>query len=143
MNCDGMCSSFLFFIIFFDKPFTVGDLLKVQQVQGTVEKIGLRSTRIRSIDKTYVTIPNKQMVDSIVDNLSQRQLRRGELSLYLDLKTTGAAIEELLQSLESGIDFPEVVETTIMLLDIQIDSYVVYIEYYTSLGSIADFRLIC
>lgn len=128
------------FIIFFDKPFTVGDLLKVQQVQGTVEKIGLRSTRIRSVDKTYVTIPNKQMVDSIVDNLSQRQLRRGDLSLFLDLKTSGSAIEELLQALESGIDFPELVEKTILLQDIRIDAYVVYIEYYTTLGSIADFN---
>ena len=66
------------FIIFFDKPFTVGDLLKVHQINGTVEKIGLRSTRIRTLEKTYVTIPNKQMVDSIVDNLTLRNKRRGE-----------------------------------------------------------------
>jgi len=72
------------FIIFFDRPFTVGDLLKVQQVNGTVEKIGLRSTRIRTTERTYVTIPNKQMVDSIVDNLSLRNKRRFELVLELD-----------------------------------------------------------
>ena len=46
------------FIIFFDKPFRSGDLVKVQQVTGTVEKIGLRSTRIRTTEKTYVTVPN-------------------------------------------------------------------------------------
>jgi MscS family membrane protein len=60
------------FIIFFDKPFVTGDNLKIQQVTGTVERIGLRSTRIRTADKTLVSVPNKQMVDSIVDNLSMR-----------------------------------------------------------------------
>jgi MscS family membrane protein len=41
------------FIIFFDKPFITGDLLKVNNVTGRVEKIGLRSTRIRTTDKTF------------------------------------------------------------------------------------------
>ncbi len=53
------------FIIFFDKPFATGDLVQVNKVLGTVERIGLRSTRIRTADKTLVTVPNKQMVDSI------------------------------------------------------------------------------
>ncbi|MEI9958567.1 MAG: mechanosensitive ion channel domain-containing protein [Ferruginibacter sp.] len=52
------------FIIFFDKPFTAGDTLTANNISGTVEKIGLRSTRIRTADKTLVTIPNKLMVDS-------------------------------------------------------------------------------
>jgi MscS family membrane protein len=60
------------FIIFFNKPFHLGDLVKVNGVTGNVEKIGLRSTRIRTDQKTYVTVPNKQMVDSIVDNLTLR-----------------------------------------------------------------------
>jgi hypothetical protein len=64
-----------------DLTFTTGDLLKVNQIQGTVERIGLRSTRIRTIEKTYVTVPNKQMVDSVVDNLTLRTQRRGELRL--------------------------------------------------------------
>ena len=69
------------FIIFFDKPFTTGDPVKVQQVTGTVEKIGLRSTRIRTDQKTLLSVPNKQMVDSMLDNLSLRTQRKGELRL--------------------------------------------------------------
>ncbi|MEI9808444.1 MAG: mechanosensitive ion channel domain-containing protein [Bacteroidota bacterium] len=49
-----------FLIIFFDKPFTLGDLVKVQNITGNVEKIGLRSTRIRTDQKTYVTVPNNR-----------------------------------------------------------------------------------
>ena len=78
------------FVIFFDKPFTAGDVLKVNNISGTVEKIGLRSTRIRTDQKTYVTVPNKQMVDSIVDNLSLRTQRKGELRLELSLSTPAA-----------------------------------------------------
>ena len=44
------------FIIFFDKPFTTGDMVKVQNVTGSVEKIGLRSTRIRTDQKTFVSV---------------------------------------------------------------------------------------
>jgi MscS family membrane protein len=65
------------FIIFFDKPFFSGDTVKVNNITGTVEKIGLRSTRILTTDKTLVTVPNKQMVDSIVDNWSMRNTTPG------------------------------------------------------------------
>ena len=44
------------FIIFFDKPFTIGDQVKVSGFTGTIEKIGLRSTRIRTLDKTYISV---------------------------------------------------------------------------------------
>ena len=60
------------FIIFFDKPFETGDLVKVNNYSGTVERIGLRSTRARTAEKSMVTVPNKQMVDSILDNWSMR-----------------------------------------------------------------------
>ena len=69
------------FIIFFDKPFSVNDTVRVQQITGTIESIGLRSTRIRTADHTLVTVPNKQMVDSIVDNWNQRTARRSEIQL--------------------------------------------------------------
>ena len=69
------------FIIFFDKPFSPNDTVRVQQITGTVESIGLRSTRIRTADHTLVTVPNKQMVDSIVDNWNQRTARRSDIQL--------------------------------------------------------------
>ena len=75
------------FIIFFDKPFTVGDLVKVSGFTGTIEKIGLRSTRIRTQEKTYISVPNKQMVDSIVDNISLRSERKIEMDLQLSVNT--------------------------------------------------------
>lgn len=83
------------FIIFFDKPFTIGDLVKVNGFTGTIEKIGLRSTRIRTQEKTYISVPNKQMVDSIVDNISLRSERKIEMDLQLSVQTTAQAIADL------------------------------------------------
>ena len=57
------------FTIFFDQPFTVGDIVTVGRVTGVVEKVGFRSTRIRTFDKSLVTVPNKKMIDAELDNL--------------------------------------------------------------------------
>lgn len=130
------------FIIFFDRPFRVGDLLKVQQINGTVEKIGLRSTRIRTNDKTYVSIPNKQMVDTIVDNFSLRNKRRGELNLYLDLKTSLNQINQLLNGLEKELTIEGVTEKTILLNDLKIEAYQISIEYFTEPVPMSSFNAI-
>lgn len=127
------------FIIFFDKPFTVGDLLKVHQINGTVEKIGLRSTRIRTVEKTYVTIPNKQMVDSIVDNLTLRNKRRGELILKIDLRAKADAIKNFIGAAEQKLKEMKTDDITVTMSDIQHDSYIITIEYFTQVLSIADF----
>jgi MscS family membrane protein len=128
------------FIIFFDRPFRVGDLLKVQQIQGTVEKIGLRSTRIRTNEKTYVSIPNKQMVDSIVDNFSLRNKRRGELNLHLDLGTTYAQIDQLIHELNETLSISQVTEKTVLLSDVKLEAFLVTVEYFTESISIAEFN---
>jgi MscS family membrane protein len=128
------------FIIFFDKPFTAGDLVKVNTITGVVERIGLRSTRIRTTDKTYVTVPNKQMVDSIVDNLTLRTQRRAELKLELDLKTSGDQIQELKEAIQSLLRHPLIVTGTVMLSDIQPEAFLLHVEYFTDAIPIDQFN---
>lgn len=91
------------FIIFFDKPFTVGDLVKVNNFSGTIEKIGLRSTRIRTESKTYISVPNKQMVDTIVDNISLRTERKIEMDLQMSIQTSAQAMTAFAQYLRATI----------------------------------------
>lgn len=89
------------FIIFFDKPFSIGDLVKVNNFTGTIEKIGLRSTRIRTQDKTYITVPNKQMVDTIVDNISCRTERKIEMDIQLSVLTSADALTKFVSYLRT------------------------------------------
>lgn len=130
------------FIIFFDKPFMVGDLVKVQTITGTVEKIGLRSTRIRTDQKTYVTMPNKQMVDSIMDNLSLRTQRRAFVQLELSADTAHEAVDQLILRIQLLFQQRNnVVENhTVFLSDIVKDTLIVNVEFFTATIPIADFN---
>jgi MscS family membrane protein len=58
--------------IFADKPFRVGDRIQIDSIDGVVEDIGLRSTRVRNLDGHLVTIPNKTMGNATVTNISKR-----------------------------------------------------------------------
>ena len=58
--------------IAFDRPFKVGDWIQVGSLSGTVEDLGLRSTRIRTAGRSIITVPNGQMVDSKVENFAPR-----------------------------------------------------------------------
>lgn len=83
------------FTIFLDKPFASGDLVKIGPVKGTVEAIGFRSTQIRSIDRTLYTVPNKKMIDSEVENISQRNMIRANFSTIIRYETPTEKIEKL------------------------------------------------
>ena len=120
------------FVIFFDKPFTAGDVVKVNNISGTVEKIGLRSTRIRTDQKTYVTVPNKQMVDSIVDNLSLRTQRKGELRLEIGLSTSSAGLDEFVAGVKKILKKDKIENSACFLNDITGQSYLVNVDYYTA-----------
>ncbi len=73
--------------IFLDKPFHLGDLIKVEGVDGTVESIGLRSTRIRNADGHHVTVPNKLMGNAIITNITRRPAIRTEMNFGLTCDT--------------------------------------------------------
>lgn len=129
------------FIIFFDKPFRLGDVVKVQQVTGTVEKIGLRSTRIRTEEKTFVTVPNKQMVDSIVDNFSLRTQRKGDLNLEINPLTKEQIIEIFLKQVNQLLEQHEGInEHSANLTSLGRNGLLVHIEYFTAVITISEFN---
>lgn len=128
------------FVIFFDKPFKAGDYLKVNAISGTVEKIGLRSTRIRTDQKTYVTVPNKQMVDSVVDNLTLRTQRKGELRLELSLSTPAARLDELIAGVRELLKLPAIEDSVVFLNDISGSAFLVNIDYFTAPVAMEEFN---
>lgn len=92
------------FTIFLDKPFTVGDVIKVGSVEGTVEHIGFRSTRLRTPEKTYLTVPNKKMVDGDLDNLTMRLQRRVKFDISLLYETTAEQFKSIVADIQAYID---------------------------------------
>jgi MscS family membrane protein len=121
------------FIIFFDKPFVTGDTVKVHHFTGTVEKIGLRSTRIRTVDKTYISVPNKQMVDSIVDNISLRTQRKAELKLELKLSVTTGQLKQLLADIKSILQQEAIQKRSVYFSDTGKNANIISIEYFAGM----------
>lgn len=85
------------FTIFVDKPFTVKDRIKAQGFDGTVEEIGIRSTRIRTLDGRRVTIPNSKFAESAIENVSSEPNRKIVLNL-------GLTYDANADDLQKGID---------------------------------------
>ena len=92
------------FTIFFDRPFTVGDVVKAGNVTGMVEKVGFRSTRIKTFDKSVVTVPNKKMIDAELDNLGLRPVRRVKFHVGLTYSTTTEQIKKIVHDIQEMIN---------------------------------------
>ena len=92
------------FTIFFDKPFTVGDIVTLGGVTGIVEKVGFRSTRIRTFDKSIVTVPNKNIISSELDNLGARPVRRVKFNIGLTYDTSVENIKNIVNDIQVLID---------------------------------------
>ena len=129
------------FIIFFDKPFMAGDNVKVNNISGTVERIGLRSTRIRTDLKTYVTVPNKQMVDSIVDNQTLRTYRKAEIRLQFESSTPADTIRSFVVDCRKMLEDKDYIsDATVFLNDISGTAFQVNIDYFTTPIPLKEFN---
>ena len=130
------------FIIFFDKPFITGDQVKVNGFTGTIEKIGLRSTRIRTLDKTYISVPNKQMVDTIIDNISLRTQRKVEIRLEIGLGASAGQLKQLSPAIRNLLQKPEIEKSFVYLMDTGKNAHIVAVDYFTTISqSIEAFNL--
>jgi MscS family membrane protein len=83
-----------------DQPFREGDVIKVEDVVGTVEAIGLRSTRIRTLDRTLVSMPNGKLADARVESYSARDRIRLACVLGLVYGTTAAQLRQVRSGVE-------------------------------------------
>jgi len=123
----------------------VGDIVKVNAVSGVVETIGLRNTRIRTTYKSLVTVPNKQMVDSVVDNLSFRTGRRVEMKLELSENTsadTAKLLTEKIQQLIVSLYANDITSSSVYITDFSKNGIVIMLEYFTPNISIQEFNTI-
>lgn len=80
--------------IFVEKPFKMGDTLKTSEGVGSVEEIGIRSTKIRTFDNTVVVIPNRLLSTNSVENISSRRARRENYTVGLTYNTSVTKIEK-------------------------------------------------
>lgn len=91
-------------IIVLDKPFFVGDRIKVEGVDGTVKSVGFRSTKMETLDGFMITLPNKKLTESIVENISKRPYIKFVANLGLVYGTTPEQMEQAITILHEIYD---------------------------------------
>ena len=89
--------------IFADRPFQVGDWVVVNDIEGTVEHVGFRSSRVRTFYNSVVTVPNARIVDTHVDNMGLRQWRRYKTTLGLAYQTTPDQVQAFVEGVRALI----------------------------------------
>ena len=89
--------------IFADKPFEVGDWVVVDGVEGTVEAVGFRSTRVRTFYNSLVSVPNGNLMDSGIDNMGQRRWRRYKTTLGVGYHTTTDQMQAFVEGIRAII----------------------------------------
>ena len=96
-----MCSHFFGSImIFLDQPFQVGDWVIVGDVEGNIEDVGFRSTRIRTFYDSVVTIPNGKLSGINIDNMGRRKVRRMKSFYSLTYNTTPQKIKDFIEGIK-------------------------------------------
>jgi small-conductance mechanosensitive channel len=99
---------FNYFVIFFDRPFEVGDFITVDNKKGTVEYIGIKTTRIRSLSGEQLIISNSNLTGSRIHNFKRLEIRRVAFSLGV---VYGLPLEKLktipliIKSIVDGIEY--------------------------------------
>ena len=129
------------FTIFLDQPFTVGDVVNVGQITGVVEKVGFRSTRIRTFDKSLVTVPNKKMIDVELDNLGLRPVRRSKFNLGLTYDTSPEKIKKIVQEIQNMINDHEMTndEGRVRFMEFGASSLDIMVLFYVNSSNWDDF----
>ncbi len=87
--------------IFVDKPFRIGDWIKVGDVEGTVEEVGFRSTRVRTFYNSLVSVPNSNVANTDIDNLGLREYRRLKTVLNLTYSTSPEQLEAFVEGIKA------------------------------------------
>jgi len=93
--------------ILVDKSIKIGDWIKVDGIEGIVEDIGMRTTKIRSFQKSLIVVPNQIVANSHIENFSRRNIRRILMRLGLTYDTTTRQIESIIQEIKAMLQAHE------------------------------------
>jgi MscS family membrane protein len=91
---DTVANLFGSLVIFLDKPFQIGDWIEMGSIEGTVEEVGLRTTRVRTFANSLITIPNAKFTTEAVNNWSRMKKRRIKMTVGLTYDATPDKVEE-------------------------------------------------
>lgn len=109
---DLLSNLFGFAAVVSDRPLVVGEYIKTPDVEGIVEEVGIRSTRIRQLDQAVVYVPNSKLAAGTVLNWSRLSKRRVDFTLGVEYTTTADQMEGLLKAIREMLATRQTVDAT-------------------------------
>lgn len=91
------------FVIYLDKPFKAGDLIEAGEIKGRVEHVGFRTTRIRTLEKSLLTVPNKKLIDVALNNITLSEARRVKFELGLTYQSKSTQILSIIEDIKATL----------------------------------------
>lgn len=130
-------------VIFTDRPFEVGDRLNVDNWDGIVERVGFRSTRLRTLEGHLVTIPNGDLANKSVSNISKRPHIRRILNVAITYDTPPEKVERALEIIKELLDnhegFDEKFPPRVYFNDFNAASLNILVIYWFHPGNFFDY----
>lgn len=114
---DTLSNLFGAIVIFWDRPFAVGDWIVVGDVEGVVEGVGLRTTRVRTFAKSLITVPNAKFTTSAINNWSKMPRRRVKMTVGLTYDTKPAQMEAAVNAVRDSIKANEAIHNDFYLVN--------------------------
>ncbi len=126
--------------VLIDQPFSVGDYIRIGPTEGTAEKIGLRSTRVRTPDGYLVSIPNQNLTTSEIINLSARPTRRTVFTIGLVYELSAAQMEKAVEMLRGILAaHPQTADAWVHWKDFGPSSLDIQVVYWCKALAMSDF----
>lgn len=141
---DTLSNLFGFSMIVGDRPFVEGEYIDSDVAKGTVEQVGLRSTRIRQTDQALVTVPNNKLANTSIINWSRLTKRRMNAIIGLSYETDSNALRSLLHHLRDMLQNRALVETdsvVVIFTNFSENSLDILVRCYILLTDWAEFHL--
>lgn len=129
-------------MIYTDRPFEIGDTISASGVTGTVEDVGLRSTRIRTVEKTLVTMPNNTLANGQIDNMSRRTNRKAVGNYALSVTTSADSVRATTAAIQSILASTEGVKEEswdVNLTDVTATEMTLLVQYLTDTTAWGEF----
>jgi len=128
-----------------DRPFVAGDWIVSpdREIEGVVESVGFRSTRIRTFEQTLIAIPNNRLAEFVIDNISSRPYRRVWIAVGLTYDTPSELMRDAVSRIEQLLrTHPEVSQESTILVrfnEIAENSLDIMVYYFTATTDWAEY----
>ena len=130
-------------VIISDKPFAVGDWIQTASIEGTVEDISFRSTRIRTFDDALLVVPNSTLSSASITNWSKMNKRKVKFNIGLTYNTAPSQVKNIIADIETFLNSHKdiVSDTPLVKLDeFGSSSLNIIVMFFTSQTSLAELK---